>query len=67
MHWKNFGGMSSDDRQNAHFSGEGESHEYGVGFLVHKDIMSVVVDSIRAAQDRTGWKGIVVKSSVVPQ
>ena len=32
MRWKNFGEMST------YFSGEEGKHEYGVGFLVHKDL-----------------------------
>ena len=37
MRWKNFGEMSTDDGHKVYFSGEEGKHEYGVGFLVHKD------------------------------
>ena len=43
MRWKNFSEMSTDDRHKVNFSGEGDRHEYGVGFLVHKDIVNVVI------------------------
>ena len=43
MRWKNFGKMSSDDRYKVYFSREEDRHEYGVGFLVHKGMMSVVL------------------------
>ena len=42
MRWKNFGEMSTDDSHKVYFSGEKDSHENGVGFLVHKDMMSAV-------------------------
>ena len=35
--------MSSDDRYKFYFSREEERHEYRVGFLVHKDIVSAVL------------------------
>ena len=38
MRWKNFGEMSTDDGHKVYFSGEEGKHEYGVGFLVHKDL-----------------------------
>ena len=38
MRWKNFGEMSTDDGHKVYFSGEEGKHEYGVGFLVHKDV-----------------------------
>ena len=43
MRWKNFGEMSSDDRHKVYFSGEEDRHEYGVGFLVNKDMVSAVL------------------------
>ena len=43
MRWKNFGKTSSDDRHKVYFSGEKDRHGYGVGFLVHKDMVSVVL------------------------
>ena len=42
MRWKNLGEMPSDDRHKVYFSGE-DRHQYGVGILVHKDIMSAVL------------------------
>ena len=43
MRWKNFGEMSTDDRHKVYFSGEEGKHEYGVGFLVHKDVVGAVL------------------------
>ena len=43
MRWKNIGEMSTDDGHNVYCSGEADRHEYGVGFLVHKDIASAVL------------------------
>ena len=43
MRWKSFGEMSTDDVQRVYFSGEEDIHEYGVGFLVHNDIVSAVL------------------------
>ena len=43
MHWKNFGEMSTDDGHKVYFSGEEDRHEYGVGFLVHKDVVDAVL------------------------
>ena len=40
MRWKNYGEMSSDEGQKVYFSGEEDRREYGVGFLVHKDMVS---------------------------
>ena len=37
MRWNNFDEMSTDDKHKVYFSGEGDSLEYGVGFLVYKD------------------------------
>ena len=39
MRWKNFVEMSTDDGHKVYFSGEEDRHEYGVGFLVHKDVV----------------------------
>ena len=41
--WKNFGEMSTDDGHKVYFSGEGDRHEYGVGFLVHKHVVDAVL------------------------
>ena len=43
MRWKNFGEMSTDDRHKVYFSGEEDRHKYGVGFLVHKDVVDAVL------------------------
>ena len=43
MLWKNFGEMSTDDGHKVYFSGEEDRHEYGVGFLVHKDVVDAVL------------------------
>ena len=43
MRWKNFGETSTDDGHKVYFSGEVGKHEYGVGFLVHKDIVGAVL------------------------
>ena len=40
---KNFGEMSTDDRHKVYFSGDEDRHEYGVRFLVHRDMVSVVL------------------------
>ena len=34
---------STDDRHKVYFSGEEGEHEYGVGFLVHKDVVGAVL------------------------
>ena len=43
MRWKNFGEMSTDDGHKVYFSGEEDRHVYGVGFLVHKDVVDAVL------------------------
>ena len=35
--------MSTDDGHKVYFSGEEDRHEYGVGFLVHKDVVDAVL------------------------
>ena len=42
MRRKNFGEMSTDDGHKVYFSGEEGKHGYGVGFLVHKDVVGAV-------------------------
>ena len=37
------GEMSTDDGHKVYFSGEEGKHEYGVGFLVHKDVVGAVL------------------------
>ena len=41
--WKNFGEMSTDDRNKGYFSGEEDRHECGVGFFMHRDMMIAVL------------------------
>ena len=43
MRWKNLGEMSTDDGHKVYFSDEENRHEYGVGFLVHKDVVGAVL------------------------
>ena len=43
IRWKNFCEMSTDDGHNVYFSGAEDRHEYGVGFLVHKDVVDAVL------------------------
>ena len=35
--------MSTDDRDKVYFSGEEDRHEYGIGFLVHKDVVDAAL------------------------
>ena len=41
--WKNSEEMSSDGKHNVYFSGEEDRHEYVVGFLLHKGMVSAVL------------------------
>ena len=41
---KNFGEMSTNDRHKVYFLGEGDRREYRVGFLVHRDMLSAVLE-----------------------
>ena len=43
MRWKNFSEMSADDGHKVNFSGQEGKHEYGVGFLVHTDVVGAVL------------------------
>ena len=43
VRWKNFGKMSTDVGHKVYFSREEDKHEYGVGFLVHKDVVGAVL------------------------
>ena len=43
MRWKNFGERTTDDGHVIYFSGLENKHEHGVGFMVHKDIVSAVM------------------------
>ena len=49
MRWQNFGEMSTDDGHKVYFSAEEDRHEYGVGFLVHKDIVDAVLGCQRVS------------------
>ena len=40
---KNFSEVSTNDEDKGYFSGKEDRHEYGAGFLVHKDIVSAVL------------------------
>ena len=51
MRWKNFGEMSTDDGHKVYFSGEEGKHEYGVGFLAHKDVVGAVLDVSQSPAD----------------
>ena len=42
LRWK--GELLTDDGHKVYVSGEEEKHEYGVGFLVHKDTASAVLE-----------------------
>ena len=42
MRWKNFGETTTEEGHKVFFSGKEDIHEHGVGFLVHKDIVSTV-------------------------
>ena len=43
LRWNNFGETTTEEGHKLYYNGEGNMHEYGVGFLVHKDIMKSVV------------------------
>ena len=43
MRWKHFGEMSTDDGHKVYFSGAEDRHEYGIGFLVHKDVVDAAL------------------------
>ena len=43
LRWKNYDENSSDARHKVYFNGEEDRHEYGIGFLVHKDMVSAVL------------------------
>ena len=50
LRWENFGVMSTDDGHKIYFSGEEGIHDYGFGFLVHKDIERHRGRVVRAAR-----------------
>ena len=43
MRWKNCGETTTEEGHRVFFSGKEDKHEHGVGFLVHKDIVSTVM------------------------
>ena len=45
MRWKSFGATMTDEGRKLYFSGRDDSHAQGVGFLVHKDNMTVFWDA----------------------
>ena len=53
LHGENFGEMSTDDGHKVYFSGEEDRHEYGVEFLMHKDVVDAVLGS-RLVSSRLG-------------
>ena len=43
MRWKNFGETTTEEGHKVFFSRKEDKHEHGVGFLVHKDIVNIVM------------------------
>ena len=43
MKWKNFGERTTEEGHKVFFGGKEDTHEHGVGFLVHKDIVNTVM------------------------
>ena len=43
MSWENFGEMSKDDGHTVYVSRAEDRHGFVVGFIVHKDIVSIVL------------------------
>ena len=43
MRWKNFGETTTEEGHKVFFSGKGDKHEHGVGFIAHKDIGNAVM------------------------
>ena len=43
MRWKSFGETTTEEGHKIFFSGKEDKHEHGVGFLVHKDIVNIVM------------------------
>ena len=43
VRWKNFGETSAPEGHKLFFSGCGDRHEYGVGFLIHKDTVNAII------------------------
>ena len=51
MRRKKFGEMSTDIRRKVYFSGEEDRHEYGVGFLVPRDMVVLSWDAGQSLAD----------------
>ena len=43
MRWENFGQTTTEEGHKVFVGGKEGKHEHGVGFLVHKDIVSTVM------------------------
>ena len=43
MRWKNFGKATTEEGHKVFFKGKEDKHEHGIGFLVHKDTLSLDV------------------------
>ena len=43
VRWKDFGETSTPEGHKLFFSGCGDRHEHGVGFLIHKDTVNAIV------------------------
>ena len=43
VRWKNFGKTTTQDGHKLYFSGKKDRHENGVGFLIHKDTVNIVM------------------------
>ena len=43
MRYKNFGELTTEEEHKVFFSGKKGKHKYGVGFLIHKDIVNTVM------------------------
>ena len=43
MRWKNFGETTTEEGHKVFFSGKEDKYEHDVGFLVHKDIVNIVM------------------------
>ena len=43
MRWKNFGETTTEGGHKVFLRGKEDKHEHGVGFLVHKDIVNIVM------------------------
>ena len=52
MRWKNFGETTTEEGHKVFFSGKEDKHEHGVGFLVHKDIVSTHTHTQRHTKTR---------------